>query len=95
MAYGEITHRKPISYDYNLSFKGHMESRMHYNHPSVTLESCSISCVYILVFIGHMESKKYYNQPSVCRLHPARSDVNKGEEEFGPEKVQFVGRASI
>ncbi len=24
-----------ISYVYNLSFKGHMESRMPYNHPSV------------------------------------------------------------
>ncbi len=24
-----------ISYDYNLSFKGHMESHMHYNHPGV------------------------------------------------------------
>lgn len=33
-----------------------------------------------------MESRKYYNESNVCRLHPARFDVNTRKEDYGSEK---------
>jgi hypothetical protein len=66
-----------ISYDYNLFFKGHMESRKDYNHASV----CRLRHARFHVFIIFFSivtwnlawlSRKLSGHPSVCRLRHAR-----------------------